>query len=352
MRPEHTLYVVATPIGHLDDLSARAIRTLSEVGRVYAEDTRHSLPLLRRHGIDTPLRALHEHNEALEAERVVAYLRERGDAALISDAGTPLISDPGFRVVRACREAGIAVSPVPGPCAISAALSVGGLPTDRFQFVGFPPSRGGARRRWIGALAAVPHTLVLYESPHRILDTLGDLAEAFGATREATLARELTKRHETVLSGTLAEIGARVAAEANQRRGEFVLIVAGTAWRGAGGEGRAADERALDAKTAKGAAGGIGSGAGAVGTSGDARTEAAARAGKVGSEGEDVRWDEAPSVGASAVVPLDRLIEVLLPSLPPKEIARCAATLCGVRKREAYARVLVLQQAAGGEGRR
>ena len=349
MRPEHTLYVVATPIGHRDDLSARAIETLRSVDRIYAEDTRHSLPLMRHHGIETPLRALHEHNEADEAVRIVTYLRESGSAALISDAGTPLISDPGFRVVRACRDANVRVSPVPGPCALSAALSVAGLPTDRFQFVGFPPSRGAARRRWSGELASVPHTLVLYESPHRILDTLDDLLVAFGAGREITLARELTKRHETVLNGTLAEIRARVAEEANQRRGEFVLIVAGSAWRGVSGGGSAAVEAGTRSgvEMCAGTPGG-GSAAGGAATGGSSDEKAGAVA--------VVRETHAPTRavernvghgagghGAGGPVSLERVIEVLLPRLPPNEVARCAAALCGVRKRDAYARVLAAQ---------
>ena len=349
MRLEHTLYVVATPIGHRDDLSARAIETLRSVARIYAEDTRHSLPLMRHHGIETPLRALHEHNEADEAVRVVAYLRESGSAALISDAGTPLISDPGFRVVRACRDANLRVSPVPGPCALSTALSVAGLPTDRFQFVGFPPSRGAARRRWIGELASVPHTLVFYESPHRVLDTLDDLLAAFGAGREITLARELTKRHETVLNGTLDEVRARVAEEANQRRGEFVLIVAGSAWRGVSGGGSVVVE--AGAKSGVGRrAGGRGDGPAAdgavTGGSSDEMAEVMIGAGEAqaltgaveGSVGHGAGGN-----GAGRLVSLERVVEVLLPRLPPNEVARCAATLCGVRKRDAYARVLAVQ---------
>ena len=242
MRSEHTLYIVATPIGHREDLSARAVETLRAVTRIYAEDTRHSLPLMRHHGIETRLHALHEHNEAREAVRIVEHVTSVGDAALITDAGTPLISDPGFRVVRECRRKGVRVSPVPGPCAVSAALSVGGLPTDRFQFVGFAPAKGVARRRWLEPLAHVPHTLVLYESPHRIADSLADLEAVFGAAREMTLARELTKRHETLLHGSIADVLERVRGDPDQRRGEFVLMVAGTAWRGESGDAGGAGE--------------------------------------------------------------------------------------------------------------
>ena len=221
------LWVVATPIGNLDDLSSRAQETLKRVALIAAEDTRHSAPLLARYGISTRLVALHEHNERDEAERLVARLREGEEIALISDAGTPLVSDPGFRLVRAARAAGIAVSPVPGACAAIAALSVAGLPSDRFVFEGFLPSKAGARRERLAELAAETRTLVFYESSHRVRDCVDDMATVFGATRPAVLARELTKLFETVIDGDLATLAARIAADPNQERGEFVLLVGG-----------------------------------------------------------------------------------------------------------------------------
>lgn len=221
------LWVVATPIGHLDDMSARAVEVLKRVERIAAEDTRHSAPLLARYGIATPTTALHEHNEREEVERLLARLRAGAELALISDAGTPLISDPGFRLVRAARAAGVTVSPVPGPCAAIAALSVAGLPSDRFVFEGFLPAKAAARRERLTGLAGEPRTLVFYESSHRVRECLDDMAAAFGAARPAVLARELTKLFETVLDGTLAQLQARLAADPNQERGEFVLLVGG-----------------------------------------------------------------------------------------------------------------------------
>ena len=221
------LWVVATPIGHLDDMSARAVEVLKRVERIAAEDTRHSAPLLARYGIATPTTALHEHNEREEVERLLARLRAGAELALISDAGTPLISDPGFRLVRAARAAGVTVSPVPGPCAAIAALSVAGLPSDRFVFEGFLPAKAAARRERLAELAGEARTLVFYESSHRVRECLDDMAAVFGAARPAVLARELTKLFETVLDGTLAQLQARLAADPNQERGEFVLLVGG-----------------------------------------------------------------------------------------------------------------------------
>ena len=221
------LWVVATPIGNLDDLTVRAREVLGRVALIAAEDTRHSAPLLARYGIGTRVVALHEHNERDEAERLVARLRGGEDIALISDAGTPLISDPGFRLVRAARAAGITVSPVPGACAAIAALSVAGLPSDRFVFEGFLPAKAAARRERLGELAGETRTVVFYESSHRVRETLVDMAAAFGATRPAVLARELTKLFETVIDADLATLVARVAADPNQSRGEFVLLVGG-----------------------------------------------------------------------------------------------------------------------------
>jgi 16S rRNA (cytidine1402-2'-O)-methyltransferase len=221
------LYVVATPIGNLADIGRRAVETLAEVDLVVAEDTRRSRRLLGHLGIGTRLTSLHEHNE----RAVVAGLVERLDRgeriALVSDAGTPLISDPGFRLVREARRAGIAVVPVPGPCAATCALSVAGLPTDRFVFEGFLPAKAVARRTRLEQLARETRTLVFYESGRRLAGCLDDLRAAFGPERPAVLARELTKVHETVLDGTLASLAERVAADPEQALGESVLLVGG-----------------------------------------------------------------------------------------------------------------------------
>jgi 16S rRNA (cytidine1402-2'-O)-methyltransferase len=222
-----TLFVVATPIGNLGDLTPRAREVLGQVAAICAEDTRRTRQLLGHFGIDRPLLALHEHNEQVQAALLVERLRGGDSLALVSDAGTPLVSDPGFRLVRAARAAGLAVSPVPGACAAVAALSVAGLPSDRFVFEGFLPAKAGARRERLARLAGEPRTLVFYESAHRIEASLADMAAAFGPDRPAVLARELTKLFETVLDGSLAALQARVAADADQRRGEFVLLVQG-----------------------------------------------------------------------------------------------------------------------------
>jgi 16S rRNA (cytidine1402-2'-O)-methyltransferase len=223
------LWVVATPIGNLDDLSPRARDTLRRVDLIAAEDTRHSAPLLAQAGSRARTLALHEHNEREQAARIVEHLRGGGEAALISDAGTPLISDPGFRLVRAAREAGFEVSPVPGPCAAIAALSAAGLPSDRFVFEGFLPAKAAARRERLQTLAAESRTLIFYESSHRIVESLADAIGAVGGAREAVLARELTKLFETIIAAPLADVATRVAADPNQQRGEFVLLVAGAA---------------------------------------------------------------------------------------------------------------------------
>lgn len=222
-----TLFVVATPIGHLGDISPRALETLRNVVAICAEDTRRSGQLLAHFGIATPLLALHEHNEDAIAQKIVARLLAGESLALVSDAGTPLVSDPGFRLVRAARAAGVKVSPVPGASALIAALSVAGLPSDRFAFEGFLPAKASARRERLRALADEARTLIFYESSHRIDETLADMAQAFGGARAAVLARELTKLFETVLDGTLAELHARVLADADQRKGEFVVLVQG-----------------------------------------------------------------------------------------------------------------------------
>jgi 16S rRNA (cytidine1402-2'-O)-methyltransferase len=240
-----TLFVVATPIGNLGDLSPRALATLNAVSAICAEDTRHSRQLLAHFGMDKPLLALHEHNEDEISAKIVARLLSGDSLALVSDAGTPLISDPGFRLVRAARAAGIKVSPVPGACAFVAAMSVAGLPSDRFVFEGFLPAKASARRERLSRLVAEPRTLVFYESAHRIEDTLEDLVAVFGDDRPAVLARELTKLFETVLDGTLAGLRAQVAADPNQRKGEFVLLVQGA---GEDADAQIAEGRRLYAK--------------------------------------------------------------------------------------------------------
>ncbi|QGW64126.1 16S rRNA (cytidine(1402)-2'-O)-methyltransferase [Lysobacter soli] len=222
-----TLHVVATPIGNLGDLSARALETLKTVDAICAEDTRHTRQLLSHFGLERPLIALHEHNEDAQAAQLVARLQAGESFALVSDAGTPLVSDPGFRLVRAARAAGLRVSPVPGACAAIAALSVAGMPSDRFVFEGFLPAKASARRERLSRLTGEVRTLIFYESAHRIEESLDDLVAAFGEARRGTIARELTKLFETVLDGTLADLRQRVGADANQRKGEFVLIVEG-----------------------------------------------------------------------------------------------------------------------------
>jgi len=222
-----TLHVVATPIGNLGDLSPRALETLKRVDAICAEDTRHTRQLLAHFGLERPLLALHEHNEGDAAAPLVARLLAGDSLALVSDAGTPLVSDPGFRLVRAARAAGVRVSPVPGPSALVAALSAAGLPSDRFVFEGFLPAKAKARREHLQALAAEPRTMIFYESSHRIEDTLADMAMAFGEERPAVVARELTKLFETVLDGGLAGLARRVREDANQRKGEFVVLVQG-----------------------------------------------------------------------------------------------------------------------------
>lgn len=224
-----TLYVVATPIGNLEDISARALRVLREVSLIAAEDTRHSMRLLQHFGIETPLAACHEHNEREEGGRFLARLQAGDDVALVSDAGTPLISDPGFHLVRQARAQGVRIVPVPGACALVAALSAAGLPSDRFVFEGFLPSRVLARRSRLEQLREEPRTLIFYEAPHRLLECLADLTDIFGAGRLALLARELTKTFETLKGLPLKELHDWVGADANQQRGECVLVVEG--WR-------------------------------------------------------------------------------------------------------------------------
>ncbi len=232
--PLGSLYVVATPIGNLDDISARALNILRDVALIAAEDTRHSARLMQHFGIATPLAACHEHNERDQGGRFLARLLAGDDVALISDAGTPLISDPGYHLVRQARAAGIAVVPVPGACALIAALSAAGLPSDRFIFEGFLPAKAVGRRARLEQVKEEPRTLIFYEAPHRILECLQDMQAVFGGERPALLAREITKTFETLKGMPLAELAAWVAADSNQQRGECVVLVAG--WQAPEGE--------------------------------------------------------------------------------------------------------------------
>ena len=221
------LYVVATPIGNLEDISARALRVLREVDRIAAEDTRHTGQLLRHFGIETPLLSLHEHNERTRLEQVATLLQQGQSIALVSDAGTPLISDPGFPLVRELRRQGLPVIPVPGPSSLLAALSVAGLPTDRFVFEGFLPAKTAARRERLRELAREERTLVFFEASHRVAETLTDMATEMGGDRSAAVARELTKRFEEVHGATLNELAAWLIADSKRSKGEFVVLVQG-----------------------------------------------------------------------------------------------------------------------------
>lgn len=219
------LWVVATPIGNLEDLGPRARRVLGSVDLIAAEDTRHSGRLLSRLGISPPMVSLHEHNEEARVPGLVERLRQGQDIALVSDAGTPLLSDPGFRLVRACRAAGLEVLPVPGPAAALAALSVAGLPSDRFCFEGFLPASGPARRERLGALLAHPVTVVCFESAHRIKATAADLA-GLAPERGLFLAREMTKQFEEHFFGPASRLPGWLDVDPNRTRGEFVLVIA------------------------------------------------------------------------------------------------------------------------------
>jgi len=256
---------------------------------VAAEDTRHTGALFKHFGIGTPLASLHDHNESQRVPDLVLRLRGGASIALVSDAGTPAISDPGFELVRAAAAEGIEIVAVPGACAAVAALSIGALPTDRFCFEGFLPSRGGSRRTRLAGLAAEPRTIVFYESPHRVVETLADCAAAFGADRPATVAREITKLHEATYRGSLGELAARAAVERDLTRGEVVLVVGGAPAQTAPDEG--------------------------------------------GADGHG---------GA-----LDRALGVLLGELPLKQAARLAAKIVAeVRDNEAYKRALRLKRDA------
>lgn len=221
------LYVVATPLGNLGDISERAREVLGGVGLIAAEDTRVAQRLLSHLGIHTRCISLHEHNESARVPAILEALGAGDAVAVISDAGTPLISDPGYRLVRAVREAGCRVSPVPGPSALIAALSVSGLPTDRFVFEGFLPAKSGRRKKHLQGLARETGTLVFYESSHRIAASLADMAATFGTDRPAAVARELTKRFEEIVQAPLGELVGWIEGDENRRRGEFVVMIGG-----------------------------------------------------------------------------------------------------------------------------
>lgn len=236
------LFVVATPIGNLEDITLRALDVLGSVDVIAAEDTRRTRILMNRHNLVTPLVTLQEHNEEQRAPQLVERLRSGESVALVSDAGTPLLSDPGYRLVRLAIAAGIGVVTVPGPSAITAALSISGLPTDRFTFEGFLPARASARLKQLTALVAEPRTLVFFESSHRIRESLYDLAKVLGDEREVAVCREMTKQFETVLRGPLADVIDQIDNDSNQRKGEFVVVVSGCR---ADGESRFPEAMAL-----------------------------------------------------------------------------------------------------------
>ena len=224
---ENALYIVATPIGNLGDMTPRAVEILKQVDVIAAEDTRHSKRLMSHFGIDTPMIPCHDHNERQQTERIVQKLQQGETIALVSDAGTPLISDPGYFLVRSVREAGFKVIPVPGSSAIIAALSVSGLATDRFFFEGFLPAKSSGRRKKLEELGVMPCTWGVYESTHRIMDSLKDFQAVLGGDRYLVLAREITKTFETVIAGTVDEVLNILEQDTDQRRGEFVLLVEG-----------------------------------------------------------------------------------------------------------------------------
>ncbi len=217
------LYIVATPIGNLEDMTYRAVRILQEADLIAAEDTRHSRKLLTHFGIATPLTSYYDHNTSFKGDQILAALRQGKQVALISDAGTPCISDPGYQLVRDALAEGVPVIPIPGACAAITALSVAGLPTDNFTFAGFPPNKEGKRRSFLQALAGIPGTLVLYEAPHRLVDTLQDIGTILG-NRQVVVARELTKLHEECLHGTVSELLPQV--QEGRERGEVVILIA------------------------------------------------------------------------------------------------------------------------------
>ena len=222
-----TLFVVSTPIGNLEDMTPRGVQTLRQAAVIAAEDTRHSAKLLSHFAINTPMLSYHEHNAQAQAAHILARLAAGESVALISDAGTPLISDPGYRLVRACHEGGYGVTPVPGACALIAAVSVAGLPSDHYYFEGFLPPRPQLRNKRLAALRERAESVVIYESCHRVAHTLADMVQVYGGDREVAFCRELTKSWETVRLLPLAQLATWVASDANQQRGEIVLVVAG-----------------------------------------------------------------------------------------------------------------------------
>jgi 16S rRNA (cytidine1402-2'-O)-methyltransferase len=227
MNKPGTLYIVATPIGNLADITYRAVQILQTVDIIAAEDTRHSRPLLQHYGIQTPLLSLHAHNEQQRSQQLVEKLQQGQTIALISDAGTPLISDPGYYLVEEVRSVGIKVMPIPGVSAVITALSAAGLPTDKFSFEGFLPAKAGARQKRLSALKEETRTLIFYEAPHRIIDLIADMRSIFGSERYAVIARELTKQFETIHGDILANLQTWLQADMNQQRGEFVVLVKG-----------------------------------------------------------------------------------------------------------------------------
>ncbi|TNV19590.1 16S rRNA (cytidine(1402)-2'-O)-methyltransferase [Buttiauxella sp. B2] len=222
-----TLYIVPTPIGNLGDITQRALSVLQSVDLIAAEDTRHTGLLLQHFAINARMFALHDHNEQQKSETLLAKLKEGQSIALVSDAGTPLINDPGYHLVRTCREAGIRVVPLPGPCAAIAALSAAGLPSDRFCYEGFLPAKSKGRRDALKAIEQEPRTLIFYESTHRLLDSLDDICAVLGESRYVVLARELTKTWESIHGAPIGELAAWVKEDENRRKGEMVLIVEG-----------------------------------------------------------------------------------------------------------------------------
>ena len=221
------LYIIATPIGNLEDISYRAVRLLREVDRIAAEDTRHTRKLLQHYQIATPLVSYYDHNQELQGGKILDMLSQGQSIALVSDAGTPCIADPGYCLVRDARAAGITVVPVPGPNAAITTLSAAGFPTDQFSFAGFPPAKEAKRRAFLRDILPLPGTIVLYEAPHRIADTIQEIMQLFGPDQQIALGRELTKLHEEIVTGTAAQLHADLV-NSERERGEFVLLIAPT----------------------------------------------------------------------------------------------------------------------------
>lgn len=227
MKPENALYIVATPIGNLADMTPRAIEVLQSVDVIAAEDTRHSAKLMQHCNVQRPLIAYHDHTSIEQSERIIARVMSGESLALISDAGTPLISDPGYRLVSLARQKGVKVIPIPGACALITALCAAGLPSDKFIFEGFTPAKSSARRKAFETLASEVRTIVFYESPHRVEAAIEDMIACFGEDRQVVMARELTKTFETFLSGTLSEVYRQVCSDPNQQKGEIIVLLEG-----------------------------------------------------------------------------------------------------------------------------